>query len=78
MSLPPLRDQFAFTVVLALREALKAVRLRREISDPQIQIMALRIVEKILQSNWRIRQGPPAVGGGRGERPLAPDEEISK
>jgi hypothetical protein len=76
MSLPPLRDQFAFTIVLALREALKAVRLRREISDPQIQIMALRIVERILQSNCKIRHGLPRIDGGSGERPPAPEEEI--
>jgi hypothetical protein len=57
MPLPPLRKPFDFTVVLALRKALKTVRLRREVTDGQIKTMARIVVDKILPMNWKIRQG---------------------
>jgi hypothetical protein len=75
MPLPPLREQFNFTIMLALRQALKTVRLRREVTDQQIETMVRVIVDKILLMNWKIKLGPPSVGCGGGSV-SASDEEV--
>src|SRR5262249_14746917 len=78
MPLPPLREQFNFTITLALRKALRSVRLRREVTDQQIDIMVRVIVDKILLMNWKIGEGPPFVGGGGSVIGPVSDEEVKK
>jgi hypothetical protein len=63
MVIPPhdrLREQFRFTIELALREALRPV-------------MSEKVLRFILRSNWKVRLGLPAVSrtGGTQEHNTA-------
>jgi hypothetical protein len=63
MPLSP-RDQllkdFSFTIELALREALKPVGIRKQLTDQQMKIMSETVMKHILRSNWIVRQGKPS------------------
>jgi hypothetical protein len=68
-----LREQFRFTIELALREALRPVGIRRQLTEMQMQVMSEKVLRFILRSNWKVRLGLPAVSrtGGTQEHNTA-------
>jgi hypothetical protein len=66
---------FRFTIKLALRRAFRLVRgLRKQVTDVETERMADSIAEDVKRSNWQVKLGPPAAGGG-GPYPFPPTSE---
>ena len=68
-----LRDDFRFTIELALREVLRPLGIRRQLTDLQLQVMSVKVMKHILECNWIVRQGLPATSttGGTQEHNTA-------
>jgi len=76
MALSPhdqLRDDFRFTIELALRDVLRPLGIRKQLIDLQLQVMSVKIMKHILECNWIVRQGLPATSttGGTQEHNTA-------
>jgi len=61
-------QRFRFALQLGLRKALKLVRLKRQVSETDEQIMADTIADHLRLANYRIEEGQLADGQGSGQR----------
>jgi hypothetical protein len=62
-----------FVIKLALRNAFRLVRgLRKQISDPDEDVMAIKFIQEIEMSNYQITKKPGAAGHTF-EAPTGPD-----
>jgi hypothetical protein len=55
-------QRFRFALQLGLRKALKLVRLKRQVSETDEEMMAATIADHLRLAHYRIEEGPEAEG----------------